>query len=191
MATSGELSPEQCRWHCDPGIYEFETTAELPDEVAPIGQERATHALEFGASIASEGYNVFALGRAGSGRRTIVMDTLRRHAAEMPAPDDWCYVYNFDEPRRPRALRLPSGAATDFREDMEELVEDVDREITRAFESEEYQQRREEVLSEYREDRTQALQELEREVQEKGLAIGRGPTGLVVAPAKNGEVLSP
>ncbi|MEA3402198.1 MAG: AAA family ATPase [Armatimonadota bacterium] len=191
MATTGELPAEQCRWHCDPTIYQFETTEELPEEVAPIGQERATHALEFGASMSSEGYNVFALGRPGSGRRTIVMDTLRRHAAEMPAPDDWCYVYNFDEPRRPRALRLPSGMAVDFREDMEELIEDVDREITRAFESEEYQQRREEVLSEYRDDRAQTLQELEREVQEKGLAIGRGPTGLVVAPAKDGEVLSP
>ncbi|MFW5867302.1 MAG: Lon protease family protein, partial [Armatimonadota bacterium] len=149
------------------------------------------HALEFGASIESEGYNVFALGQPGSGRRSIVMDTLRRHAKEMPTPSDWCYVHNFEEPRRPRAIELPSGRAPEFREDMEELIEDVDREITRAFESDEYQQRREETLSEYREERGEKLQELEREVQEKGLAIGRGPTGLIVAPAKDGEVLSP
>ncbi len=186
-----ELTAEQCRRRCDPAVYEFETTAELPTEVEPIGQPRATHALEFGASIASQGYNVFALGQPGSGRRSIVRDTLRRHARQMSPPGDWCYVHNFDEPRRPRALKLPTGLATEFREDMEELIEDTAREITRAFESDEYQARREEVVSGYREERSEQLQELEREVQERGLAIGRGPTGLIIAPAKDGEVLSP
>ncbi|MBD3293661.1 MAG: AAA family ATPase, partial [Armatimonadia bacterium] len=162
-----------------------------PEEAGPIGQPRATHALEFGASIESEGYNVFALGQPGSSRRSIVMDTLKRHAREMPTPNDWCYVHNFEEPRHPRAIELPPGEAPEFREDMEELIEDIDREITRSFESDEYQQRREETLSDYREERSEKLQAIEREVQEKGLAIGRGPTGLIVAPAKDGEVLSP
>ncbi|MFP4249894.1 MAG: Lon protease family protein [Armatimonadota bacterium] len=191
MSDNHELSADQCRWYCDPSQFEFETTAELPAETEPIGQPRATHALEFGASIESEGYNVFALGQPGSGRRSIVTDTLRQHAKEMPTPSDWCYVHNFEDPRRPRAIELPAGKAPDFREDMEELIEDVDREVTRAFESDEYQERREETLSEYREERSEKLQEIEREVQEKGLAIGRGPTGLIVAPAKDGEVLTP
>lgn len=191
MASMHELEVEECRWRCDPAIFEFETTAELPDEVKPIGQPRATHSLEFGASISSRGYNVFALGTPGTGRRSIVLDTLKRHAKEMPVPPDWCYVHNFDDPRRPRALKLPAGRAMQFREDMKELIEDIDREITRAFESEEYQQRREEVLSEYRNQRAAALQQLEQEVQERGLAIGRGPVGLIVAPARDGEVLSP
>lgn len=191
MSDPRQLSADQCRWRCDPSQFEFETTADLPAEADTIGQPRATHSLEFGAAIDSEGYNVFALGQPGTGRRSIVMDTLRRHAKRMPTPSDWCYVHNFEEPRRPRAIKLPPGRAPEFRDDMEELIEDVDREITRAFESDEYQQRREEVLSDYREERTKKLQELEREVQEKGLAIGRAPVGLIVAPARDGEVLSP
>ncbi len=191
MSETRELCAEECRWHCDEAQFDFETTEELPDETDPVGQPRATHALELGATIESEGYNTFALGQPGSGRREIVMNTLRRHASEMPPPSDWCYVHNFEEPRRPRAIELPSGQAPEFKEDMEELIEDVDREITRSFESDEYQERREEVLSGYREERSEKLQELEREVQERGLAIGRGPTGLIVAPAKDGEVLSP
>lgn len=191
MPKIDELSVEQCRWRCDPATYQFETTADLPEEITPIGQPRATQALEFGASMTSEGYNIYALGQPGTGRRSIVLDTLRRHAGEMPTPDDWCYVHNFEQPRCPRAIRLPSGLAVEFRGDMEELIADVDREITRAFESDEYQARREEVLSQYREERSQRLQELEKEVQEAGLAIGRGPTGLILAPARDGEVLSP
>ena len=186
-----ELTPDECRWRCDAGLFEFGTTAELPEEVDPIGQERATRALTFGATIESKGYNIFVLGQPGSGRHSLVLEALRRRAAEAPVPSDWCYVHNFDEPRRPRALELPSGRATEFRDDMQELIEDVDREITRAFDSDEYSERREETVREFRERRSAQLQELEREIQEAGLAIGRGPAGLIVAPARDGEVLPP
>ncbi len=139
----------------------------------------------------SEGYNIFVLGQSGSGRHSLVLEALRRHAAEMPLPSDWCYVHNFEDPRSPRAVELPAGRAVKFRDDMAELIDDVDREITRSFESDEYSTRRDEVVREFRERRTAELQVLEREIQEAGLAIGRGPAGLIVAPARDGEVLSP
>ena len=191
LPTPRELTPEECRWRCDAELFEFETTAELPEQVDPIGQERATRALTFGATIDSQGYNIFVLGQPGSGRHSLVLEALRRRAAEQPVPSDWCYVHNFDEPRRPRALELPAGRATQFRDHMQELIEDVDREITRAFESDEYSERRDETVREFRERRNAQLQEFEREIQEAGLAIGRGPAGLIVAPARDGEVMPP
>ncbi len=191
MAKARELTVQQCRWRCDASIFQFETTAELPPRVEPIGQERATRALEFGAAIDSEGYNIFVLGQPGSGRHSLALEALRRHAAAMPLPSDWCYVHNFEDPRCPRALELPPGRAIEFRNDMQELIEDADREVSRAFESDEYSLRRDEVVREFRERRNQLLQELEREIQEAGLAIGRGPAGLIVAPARDGEMLSP
>ncbi len=149
------------------------------------------NALDFGADMRSEGYNVFALGPPGTGRTSLVLATLKRKAAEMPPSSDWCYVHNFEDPRQPRALELPAGMGVALREDMQELIEDADREITKAFESDEYSERRDEILREFREERGKELQEFEREVQEAGLAIGRGPAGLIVAPAKDGEVMSP
>lgn len=191
MPSPTELTPEQCRWRCDPGSFEFRSTQELPAEIVPIGQERAMNALDFGADIESEGYNVFALGPPGTGRTSLVLEMLQRKAAEMPPPSDWCYVHNFDDPRRPRALELSAGMGTVLRDELQELIEDVDREITRAFDSDEYSERRDEILREFREERNQELQAFEREVQQAGLAIGRGPAGLIVAPAKDGEVMSP
>ncbi|MCD6361809.1 MAG: AAA family ATPase [Armatimonadetes bacterium] len=191
MPRPTELSADQCRWHCEHSSFTFRSTAELNEEVEPIGQERAMRALDFGAGIASEGYNVFALGAPGTGRTSLVLQAIQRKAEDMPTPNDWCYVHNFDDPRSPRALSLPAGMAATFRDDVAELIEDADREITRAFESDEYSERREEVLREFREARNAELQAFEREVQEAGLAIGRAPAGLIVAPAKDGEVMSP
>lgn len=192
LPSARELSAEECRWHCDPSQFGFETTAELPAEIGPIGQERATRALEFAATMDSSGYNVFVLGQPGAGRHSLALAALREHAAQMPVPSDWCYVHNFEEPRAPRALELPPGRAVELRKDMEELIADVDREVTRAFESDEYSERREEVVREFRDQRNAELQALEREVQAAGLAIGRSPAGLIIAPADDkGEVLSP
>ena len=191
MSQPRQLLADQCRWRCDPARFDFASTAELAEEIEPIGQPRVTKALDFGAGIVSEGYNIFALGEPGTGRRSLVMKSLQQRADEMPPPLDWCYVHNFDEPRYPRALSLPAGRATSFRDDLAELVEDADREITRAFDSDEYSEQREAVLKEFREARNTELQAFEREVQEAGLAIGRGPSGLFIAPTKDGEVMSP
>lgn len=191
MSDPRELSADQCRWRCDPTSFTFRSTAELAEEIEPIGQQRAMKALAFGADIGSEGYNIFALGEPGTGRTSLVLEALRRRAQTLPSPNDWCYVHNFKEPRSPRALSLPAGRALELRDDVQELIEDAQREIARAFDSDEYSERREEVLRAFREARNQELQAFEREVQEAGLAIGRAPAGLIIAPAKDGEVMSP
>lgn len=192
MSSARELSAEECRWRCDPSQFNFASTAELPAAIGPIGQERATRALEFAATMDSKGYNVFVLGQPGVGRHSLALAALHEHATQMPVPSDWCYVHNFEESRAPRALELPPGRAVELRNDMAELIADIDREITRAFESDEYSERREEVVREFRDQRTAELQALEREVQAAGLAIVRSPGGLIIAPANDGgEVLSP
>lgn len=192
LSSARELSAEECRWRCDPSQFNFASTAELPAAIGPIGQERATRALEFAATMDSKGYNVFVLGQPGVGRHSLALAALHEHATQMPVPSDWCYVHNFEESRAPRALELPPGRAVELRNDMAELIADIDREITRAFESDEYSERREEVVREFRDQRTAELQALEREVQAAGLAIVRSPGGLIIAPANDGgEVLSP
>ena len=35
------LEPEKLRWTCDPALFDFETTEELPDLDYAIGQKRA------------------------------------------------------------------------------------------------------------------------------------------------------
>ncbi len=57
---------------CDPRTLDFETTEELPDLDHLVAQNRATQAIQLGASIAQKGYNLFVLGQEGTGRHTLV-----------------------------------------------------------------------------------------------------------------------
>ena len=53
---------------CDQDIFKFNTTAELPDVVEIIGQDRALRAIDFGLTLDNKGFNIFALGEAGTGK---------------------------------------------------------------------------------------------------------------------------
>ena len=52
-----DIPIEKLRWRCDPGIFSFESTAEVVCSNEIIGQERATRAIKLGLSVSSRGYN--------------------------------------------------------------------------------------------------------------------------------------
>jgi lon-related putative ATP-dependent protease len=190
-ASSRELKAAELRWFCDPARLPFESTSELEQLDGVLGQPRAVAAMEFGVAMAASGYCLYALGPPGIGKRFVVERFLERHALRQPRPEDWCYVYDFADPHRPHALRLPAGRATELRRDMEELVEDLRTALTAAFEREDYQSRRQQIDQEVEQRHEKNLEELGTRAQEQGLAIMRTPLGMLLAPVKNGEVLSP
>src|SRR5690606_14792650 len=107
---------------CDPASLGFETTADAEPLAGALGQAEALEALEFGVEIRCVGYNIFVLGAPGSGRMTFVREALAARAGRAATPSDWCYVYNFKDPRRPTAIELPAGRAREFAADVRELV---------------------------------------------------------------------
>ncbi len=176
--------------HCDPNRLTFETTAELADLADVVGQPRATDAIRFGIGIRRDGYNLFALGAPGTGRHAVTRQFLEHQAASESVPSDWCYVNNFRQPHKPRALRLPAGMGAQLRDDMAGLMEDLRSAIPAAFESEEYRSRRQELEQELKERQEQAFEELRKQAEEHHIALIRTPSGMAFAPTRKGEVLN-
>jgi len=190
IVESTRVFPEQLRKSVDASRFAWESTEELEPLEAIIGQDRAVRAIGFGVDIDSEGYNIFAVGPPGSGRTTAVRQFLERRAAERPQPDEWCYVHNFQDPRRPKALSLAPGRAATLRDGMEEVIEQLEQEIPRAFEGEFYEQKRREILLGFQERQQELLHQLERYLNERNFALIRGQMGLAIAPVVDGQVLS-
>ena len=186
-----ELSADAVRWTCDQDALGFESTAELERPDALIGQERAERSLEFGLDIRSPGFNIFAMGLPGTGRTSMIFERLRSVADSRPTPSDWCYVHNFDEPHRPRALRLPPGAAPEFRRQMADLVDALQVEMARAFATDEYEAQRRAIALLEQAERQAALHALNQQAQAAGHAIIQTPVGLSVAAVRDGEPLTP
>jgi lon-related putative ATP-dependent protease len=184
------LPPEDLYHPCDLSELAFTTSADLEPLSASIGQERAMEAIEFGVGMDHEGYNLYLMGSAGLGKHALIESILqeRRHAAA--APDDWCYVADFDDPHRPAALRLPPGRGRHLRGDMGQLVEDLLNAIPAAFQSEDYNRRAESIQQEFKEREEAAAGVIGREAKERGIALIHTPNGYTLAPVKEGHILS-
>lgn len=191
MSTPQPLDASALRQTCDPQQFQFSSTADLPDLDDIIGQERAIAAIRFGIGIQHDGFNLFALGPNGTGKFTAVQQYLQQKAADNATPDDWCYIFNFEQPHKPRALRLPSGRAGQLRLDMEQLVEALYTVLPAAFTSDEYQNQRKTIEEEFRQKEVEALDNLKEQSQARDIAFIRTPAGFAFAPLRNREVISP
>ncbi|RQW77679.1 MAG: ATP-dependent protease, partial [Methylococcus sp.] len=186
------LPPEQLRKRCDARDFSFGTTDELPDIDLALGQDRALEALEFGLGISQPGFNIFALGPSGLGKTSAVREVIARLSASQPTPDDWCYVYNFAAPAKPRALRLPAGQGRRFVADIEGLIGELSGAIPVAFESEEYRSQAEAIEEAAKDREAAAVDALRQESQKLQIALIETPTGYAFAPIdEQAEVLSP
>jgi lon-related putative ATP-dependent protease len=185
------LPPEALYHRCDPTELKFNSTADLEDLTGFVGQERALQAVQFGSGIRKQGFNLFLLGPSGTGKYATVRSFLEKKADGEPRPDEWCYVNNFESPESPRALKLPPGRGIQLREDVRHLLENLRSAIPSAFESENYRARKQVIEQEVKEQQDKVFEKVEHQAEEKKIAVLRTPTGLVLAPTRKGEVLSP
>jgi len=190
MAKLNELRAGNLRRVCDPNSLNFETTADLPMLSEVLGQPRAVAAFAFGTSIASPGFNLFALGQPGSGKTTLIRDYLERRAAAQPVPGDLCYVNNFSDPRCPTALRLAAGRAVQLKRDMDALVDELSSAIPKAFDSEDYTRHRDKAMEDLESSRGEELGRMNQHVTGAGFQLLKGPGGLLLVPATGGKPLS-
>jgi lon-related putative ATP-dependent protease len=189
-AAEGGLPADSLCTLCDPAQFEFDTSEALPEPEQPFGQARAVAAVGLGLEIGGAGYNLFVLGRPGSGRHDVLRGLLQAHAQEREAPPDWCYVYNFSDPNRPRALTLPAGEGSRLRGEMQGFVRELGKTIELAFESEEYRARIEAIEKEFKQREGSALQALGKLAADQDVALLQTPQGFAFAPMKDGTPLT-
>ncbi len=186
-----KLKSGQLYKKCDSRKFKFSTTAELEERLSALGQDRAISAVELGVNIKSKGYNLFCLGPEGTGKTSLVKRILEKEAKTRPTPDDWAYVYNFDEPYKPKAINFPAGTASDFAKDIDELIENFSASIPAILESDEYKAGLNIIKEKYSEKKEDYIRILQKKAKGKSVSLLHMQAGLVVAPTRNGEVVSP
>ncbi len=186
-ADDRKVPVEKLSWKCDPGLFEFQTTEELTELEGTIGQERAIRSIDFGLGMVENGFNLYLAGETGTGRTSSIMNLLKKRAKAEPPPQDWCYVYNFKNPDNPVSLSLKIGMGRELEQDMKELVHAVRNDIPKALQSKEYELDKTAIILENQEKNNQLFSALEKEAQEKGYALQRTVSGLVMVPQKEGR----
>lgn len=176
----------------DASNLDFETTKELsPIDKEIIGQDRAADSIEFGMKVQKNGYNIFMAGESGTGKSSYAENMAKEKSEEMEQPKDILYVFNFSEKEKPRVIKVPAGMGSDLQSDMEKIIDELQEEIPRAFEGEEYDEERKEIINEYQPKSNKIMKEFEESAKERGFMLQNTAQGLVPVPIdENGEPLS-
>jgi predicted ATP-dependent protease len=188
--TARALEAEELRAVCEPASLPFASTEALPPLNGMVGQDRAVTATAFGIRMKHRGYNLFVLGPPATGKTTTMLRLLGEAAASEPVGTDWCYVHNFADASRPSALALPAGRGRELRRAMASFVDECRVRIPRAFESEEFERRKSQILDALAERQSEEIARLEEVARRAGFALIRTPGGLTVAPAPEGRPLA-
>ena len=187
---------EKLHWRCPEELFQFECTTDIEPLKEFIGQDRAFDSINFGLAVERPGYNLFLTGLTGTGKAATIKSRIEKFIAGKKAQGikyqlyDWCYVHNFSDPDRTKILKLPQGIGKSFRDHMEGLLKTLKEDIPKAFSSEEYTKRKQDVMEEHQKKYQAMMDTMEQEAMEKNLMVQLSPMGAVVVPLVNGKPMT-
>jgi len=133
MSQIKSLSAQQLRSFCELAEFDFATTEDVPDFDGMIGQNRAIEALSFAMEMEKPGYNMYLMGPNGLGKHALLKRFLAEKSEEKNSAQDWLYVFNFDEPNKPKLINLPASQGKSFKKDMQSLLDSLDNTLLDLF----------------------------------------------------------
>ena len=176
------LNSSQLYKPCNVEDFHFKSTDELEEIDITIGQDRAIDSIQFGMRIEQKGYNIFALAPAGTGKLTTIKQLVAHESKQLPIPSDWCYINNFSEPAKPKAIQFEAGKGKAFQQDMEQLIDELSVAIPSAFDGDEYRSKRENIEEEYRKMELGEINLLRDDALNSHIILAETPTGYAFTP---------
>ena len=189
MKRTNELNYKDLKMVCNPDQFSFETTEELDPINTGIGQDRGIRALEFGLNVDVKGYNLYIEGPSGVGKTMYARNYLNTISKKKKVPQDWCYIYNFDNPNEPIAVSLPAGGGKEFQDLMDHFINDVKVDIKSTFNNEEFEKERALIKQEFEEKRSVLMARLNQKSSEYGFQVKSSQTGIYMMPVMNGKAM--
>ena len=189
MKNKNELTYKDLKMTCDDSIFNFDTTAELEDIHTGIGQERGIKALEFGLQVDVKGYNLYLEGPSGVGKTMYTKNYLNKISLKQKVPNDWCYIYNFDNPNMPISVSLPAGQGKEFRDNMDGFIKEIKKDIKKTFNADDFEKEKALIKQEFEEKRTALLDKLNQDALKYDFQVKASQNGIYMMPIVDGKAI--
>ena len=189
MKNEFELSYKKLKSTCNVDLFNFDTTDTLQPINTGIGQDRGIKALEFGLNVDINGYNIYLEGPSGVGKTMYTKHYLDTISKKKKTPQDWCYVYNFDNPNEPVAISLTAGQGKEFKEAMDRFIADIKRDIKETFSNDDFEKEKALLKQEYETKRTVLMDKLNATSIQYGFQVKSAKNGIYMMPIINGRTI--
>ena len=189
MKNKNELNFKDLKMTCNKNIFDFKTTEELENITTGIGQERGIKALEFGLQVDVKGYNLYLEGPSGVGKTMYTKNYLNKISQKQKTPNDWCYIYNFDNPNEPIAVSLPAGQGKLFKEAMDGFILEVKKDIKKTFNADDFEKEKALLKQEFEEKRSVLLEKLNQDASKHNFQVKSSQNGIYMMPIVEGKAI--
>lgn len=189
MKNNMKLNYKDLKVVCNPNTFKFDTTEDLEPINTGIGQDRGIKALEFGLNVDVKGYNLYLEGPSGVGKTMYTKNYLNTISKRKKVPNDWCYIYNFENPNEPIAVSLPAGGGKEFEDVMNRFINDIKVDIKTTFNNEEFEKERTLIKQEYEEKRNNLMEKLNQKSSKYGFQVKSSQAGIYMMPIVNGKTI--
>lgn len=154
-----------------------------------VGHDRAKEALRFGLSMTAPGFNIFAMGEDGTGRQTLIKNTLANLASTQATPAEWCYINNFDENHIPFKLYVNPGDGKQLVHHINKFIDDLLAAFPEVFDNPSYQRQKAAVDRAFNVKYDQAISKVEELALKENVALFEEGGEVGFAPLINGKAL--
>ena len=171
--------------------YFFDDTQISETDTNPglIGQKRAADALQLGLLMKKKGYNIYIAGQAGSGRTSFAKSFAEEKAKTEATPPDLLYIYNFEDPKCPKFLKLPAGMGAELQEQMNELLNRLTNELPKVFTNKEFENKKNEIVKVFHHKREEIIREITEEAKAQQFGVKTANSGIYFMPIIDGVVI--
>ena len=189
MKNKNELNFKDLKLTCNKNIFDFKTTENLEPITTGIGQERGIKALEFGIQVDVKGYNIYLEGPSGVGKTMYTKNYLSKISKKKKTPNDWCYIYNFDNPNEPIAVSLPAGQGKAFKDAIDGFIQEIKKDIKKTFNADDYEKEKALLKQEFEAKRSMLLEQLDKDASKHNFQVKSSQNGIYMMPIVDGKAI--
>ncbi|MCX8074722.1 MAG: AAA family ATPase [Clostridia bacterium] len=175
---------------CDNTELNFSKTTELEPFCGIIGQERALRAIKTAVDIKEKGFNLYVSGNIGIGKTAYVLSVVNSIAQNEKVPNDYCYIYNFDNPNEPISISLEPGMGIEFKFDMNRFITKLMERLQKDLSGDTYEKEKKNINDRYSKSKEKIMKDFDRYTTEQGFKIRNTENGIYFSPIYNGVILN-
>jgi lon-related putative ATP-dependent protease len=170
---------------------QFSYSEVTPDvEQIFIGHARAKEALEFGLSMDTLGFNIFAMGEHGTGRQTLIKQMLAVTSSNENTPHEWCYINNFDDVHAPHKLYVSAGDGKQLLKRINTFIDELLDLFPEIFDNPSYQRQKSAVDREFNKKYDKAISEVEESALKDNVLLFEENGEIGFSPLVDGKPLT-
>ena len=107
-----------------------------------------------------------------------------------PVPNDYCYVYNFENPNQPIAISLEAGMGSEFKQDMNRFITKLLARLSKDLSGDMYEKEKKTILDRYHMSKEKLIKEFDKSTFEQGFKVRNTENGIYFSPVHNGVILN-